>query len=309
MDLQRFESFDAYADAIFDADARVFLLGSRDGGWGIGHLDVDGIDVQHGIAAVPNLCEGVGWPSHLTLLLSQPSPSPTWLNGVPFNPGSLGVLAPGKGFVFRAAGPNEWITIAVPVCSALFAGGSAVAQTLRQWARVGDIVSADRLQLAALREAAFMSMAPACPPAIGRRLLELRLAHLIASRFPNRRGNGRRGSPMPLLCETALAVFRNHAHALDVDGLCKGLRISPRSLRDFSQACFGMAPGHYLRLRKLHAVYLDLATGADRRITVADCFLRHGYPYSTYAAARYRALFLETPSETRHRRGPQDPEC
>jgi AraC-like DNA-binding protein len=307
MDLQRFESFDAYADAIFDADARIFLLGSRDGGWGIGHLDVDGIDVQHGIAAVPNLCEGVGWPSHLTLLLSQPSPSPTWLNGIPFNQGSLGVLAPGKGFVFRAAGPNEWITIAVPVCSELFAGGGAVAQTLRQWARVADIVSADHLQLAALREAAFLSMAPACPPAIGRRLLEQRLSDLIAGRSPSRRGKGRPGSPMPLLCEAALTVFRKQGQALDLDGLCKGLRISLRSLRDFSQACFGMAPGHYLCLRKLHDVYLDLSHSTGRRTTVADCFLRHGYPYSTYAAARYHALFLETPSETRHRCGPQEP--
>lgn len=309
MDLHRFESFDAYADAIFDADARVFLLGSRDGGWGIGHLDVDGIDVQHGVAAVPNLCEGVGWPSHLTLLLSQPSPSPTWLNGVPFDQGSLGVVAPGKGFVFRAAGPNEWITIAVPVCSALFAGSGAAAQTLRQWARVAGIVNTDPLQLAALREAALMAMAPGCPPAIGRRLLEQRLSDLIASRTPNRRGNGRPGLPMPLLCETALTVFRKQGQAVDVDGLCKGLRISARSLRDFSQACFGMAPGHYLCLRRLHDVYLDLSKGTDRRITVADCFLQHGYPYSTYAAARYRALFLETPSETRHRRGRHERPC
>ncbi|MBB1593137.1 helix-turn-helix domain-containing protein [Achromobacter sp. UMC46] len=303
MNVHRFESFDAYADAIFDADARVFLLGARDGGWGVGHLDVDGIDVQHGVAAVPNLCEGVGWPSHLTLLLSQPSPSPTWLNGVPFDQESLGVLAPGRGFVFRAAGPNEWITIAVPMGSALFAGGTVMAQTLRQWARVADIVRTDRLQLAALREAALLSMAPACPPAIGRRLLEQRLSDLIASRAPASRCKGRPGSPMPLLCETALTVFRKQGQAVDVDGLCKGLRISERSLRDFSQACFGMAPGHYLCLRKLHDVYLDLAKNAGPRMSVADCFLLHGYPYSTYAAARYRALFLETPSETRHRRG------
>lgn len=301
MDLHHFDSFDAYADAIFDTGARVFLLGSRDGGWRAGQRDVDGIDVQHGIAAVPNLCESVGWPSRLTLLLSQPSPSQTWLNGVSFDRGSLGIVAPGKGFVFRAAGPNEWISIAVPAGSALFSGSGLVAQTLRQWARVTNIVQTDYLQLAALREAALMSMAPACPPAIGRRVIEQRLSDLVASRVPHGRGKGRPGSPMPQLCETALAAVREQGRTVDVNDLCKRMRISERSLRDFCQACFGMGPGHYLCLRKLHDVYLDLAHSANRRTTVADCFQLHGYPYSTYAAARYRALFLETPSETRHR--------
>lgn len=304
MNLHHFESFDSYAAALFDVDARVFLLESRDGGWRAGHLDVDGIDVQRAITVVPNLCEAVGWLTHLTLLLPPPSPGRTWLNGSPFNPESLGILAPGKGFVFRAAGPTEWITVALPLRSELFTGNGIVALTLRKWTSVAGMVKTDHHPLAALREATLMSMMPTCPPALGRRLIEQRLCDLIASRVPHDKSKGRPSLSLPLLCELALAFFRDPQQTTQVDELRRRLKISERSLRGVFQACFGMSPGHYLCLRKLHDVYLDLAKSGDQHTTVADCFLRHGYPYSTYAAAQYHALFLETPSETRRRLRP-----
>lgn len=309
MTLHHFESFDSYADAIFDVDMRVFLLGPRDGGWCVGHRDVDGIDVQRGITKVPNLCEAVSRTTHLTLLLPQSSPNQTWLNGVPFNPESIGVLAPGQGFVFRTADPNEWITVALPLRSGVYADSGADSgaddsadwQVLQRWASVSDRVKTDYLQVAALREAALMSMSSTCPPSIGRRLIEQRLRNLIASRVPYDKGRGRPGLPLPRLCEIALTAFRDPQQVVQVDALRKRLKISERSLRDVFQACFGMGPAHYLALRKLHDVYLDLAKNGGRQMTVADCFLRHGYPYSTYAASQYHALFMETPSETRRR--------
>ncbi|MGO4400130.1 helix-turn-helix domain-containing protein [Achromobacter sp. PAB15] len=303
MKLQHFESFDSYAAALFHADVRVFLLGSEDGGWRTGHLDVDGIDVQRGVTRVPNLCEAAGWATHLTLLLPEPTPAQAWLNGVPFSQDSMGVLAPGKGFVFRAAGPNDWVSIALPLASDLLMDDSFASQTLRRWASAADMVKADPLQVAALREAALLSMAPACPPALGRRLVEQRLRNLIANRVPHDKNKGRPSLRLPQLCELALAIFRDRQQAVHVDELRKGLKISERSLRDVFQACFGMSPGHYLALRKLHDVYLALANSTNQQ-TVSDCFFQHGYPYSTYAAARYHDLFLETPSETRRRRHP-----
>lgn len=301
MNLHHFESFDSYAQAILAAHARIFLLGPGGNEWRIGHLDVNGIDVQRGVATAPSLCEATGRPTHLTLLLSQPPSSPTWLNGQPFSQDSVGILAPSRGYAFRAAGSNEWIMIALPLGSDLFAGSSLMAQTLRRWADAESMVRTDYLQVAALRDAAITSLAPSCPPEIGRRLIEQRLFDLIASRTPVQRCRGRPSISMSKLCESALKVFREQNATAHVNDLCKAMRISERSLRDFFLACFGMGPGHYLCLRKLHDVYLDLAKNRDPRMTVADCFLQHGYAYSTYAAAHYRRLFLETPSQTRHR--------
>lgn len=301
MTLHQFDSFDSYAAAIHGLDSRVFLLGARDGEWRVGNRDVDGINVQHGMTVVPYLCEAMSSATHLTLLLPQCAPNPAWLNGAPFNQDSLGVLAPGRGFVLRATAPNEWISVTLPLQGGLFTHDSCEAQTLRQWASVADLVKTDYLQLAALRDAALMSMAPSCPPRIGRRLIEQRLRDLIASRLPHGKGNGRPGVSLPLLCESVLTILREARQVVHVDALSKRLKISERSLRDAFQSCFGMSPGHYLALRRLHDVYLDMARNTDAHVTVADCFLRHGYPYSTYAAAQYHALFLETPSQTRRR--------
>ncbi|CAB3868708.1 hypothetical protein LMG2828_02865 [Achromobacter piechaudii] len=99
MELHRFESFEEFQDAVVNADLAVRLLGPHDGKWRIGHLDVDGITVQQGIEAVPNLCEASGCPSHLMFLISEGRQSPTWLNGVPFAHDTLGVL-PRHGVLF-----------------------------------------------------------------------------------------------------------------------------------------------------------------------------------------------------------------
>ncbi|MGV2863491.1 helix-turn-helix domain-containing protein [Achromobacter sp. ESBL13] len=305
MDLHHFKSLDSYADAIFDAQARVFLLGRGGGGWHISRFDIDGFDLQQGSAAVSNVCEAVCRSTHLTLLLSQPSPAQAWLNGAPLNAAALGILAPGKGYVFRAAGPNEWISIALPLDADRFTGDGLMAQTFRRWRSAGGMEKTDPLQWGALREAALMAMTPACPAAIGRRLIERRLFDLMACRFPNDPCKGRPSSSLALLCDATLTVFRERNQNAHVEDIRRGLKISERSLRDFFQTCFGIGPGHYLCLRKLHDVYWDLASGKDTRMTVADCFLQHGYSYSTHSAAQYRALFLETPSATRLRFHPQ----
>ncbi len=305
MDLHHFKSFDSYADAIFDADARIFLLGSGAGDWTINRFDIDGLKLQHGRAAVSNICEVVCRSTHLTLLLSHPAPFQSWLNGVPLNAASLGVLAPGKGYVFRAAGPTEWISLSLPIDADVFNGVGLMAQTLRRWRSAGGMEKTDPLQWNALREAALMAMTPDCPPGTGRRFIERRLFDLIASRAPNDQSKGRPSSSLSGLCDATLALLRERNERAQVDDLRRGLKISERSLRGFFQTCFGMGPGHYLCLRKLHDVYWDLASGTGERMTVADCFLQHGYAYSTHSAAQYRALFLETPSATRQRLHPR----
>lgn len=305
MNLHHFESFDSYAQAVFDVDMRVFLLGPRDGGWRIGHRDVDGIDVQRSIASVPYLCEGISCATRLTLLLPQWQFNQAWLNGAPLHSEDVGVLAPGKGFVLRTAAAGEWITIALPLRSDQGADPCGEMEALRQWASISDRVKTDHLHVDGLRDAALMAMSSTCPPATGRRLIEQRLRALIASRVPQDKSKGRPGLSLPRVCESTLAAFRDFEQTARADALCKRLRISERTLREVFQACFGMGPAHYLALRKLHDIYLDLAKNEDCRMTVADCFLRHGYPYSTYAASQYQALFMETPSQTRRRCHPR----
>ncbi|KDB63905.1 DNA-binding helix-turn-helix protein [Bordetella bronchiseptica B18-5 (C3)] len=299
MQLRRFDSFGEFESAVVDVDLKVRLLGPRDGRWKLGHIDVDGITVQRGVEAVPNLCEASGWPAHLMLLLSAGRPVPTWLNGLPFAEGTAGVLAPGRGFVFRAAGPNEWMTIALPSASSLFEADNETGRVLRSWCQSTRILDAAPFAIGQLRKAALVAADARTPRAAGRVLIEQAVVALAqSSRQPHSAILGRPGISPHAICDAALALLK----MMDARRLAD-LPISSRSQRKFFKQCFGLGPAQYLHLIRLHGIHEALQDVRGSLVSIAETFERHGYPYSAYALARYQAIFGELPSATR--KGPK----
>lgn len=294
MELRRFESFGEFENAVVDVDLKVRLLGPRDGRWRLGHADVDGINVQRGLESVPNLCEASGWPTHLMLLLSAGRPVPTWLNGVPFGEGKVGVLAPGQGFVFRAAGPNQWMTVALPLASRLFETDDETGQILRGWSQSTRMVEAAPGAIEQLQHAALLASDARTPRANGSALIENAIAALVLSCRRQTSSLGRPGASPHAMCDTTLSLL----NMMDLDRLAD-MSISPRSQRSFFKKCFGLGPVQYLHLRRLHAIHETLQDARESPVSIAETFERHGYAYSSYALARYCAIFGERPSTTR----------
>lgn len=300
--LHHFDSFEEFESAVIDVDLRVRLLGPHDGKWQIGHVDIDGITVQQGVEVVPNLCEASGWPTHLMLLISTGHPCPTWLNGVSFAPDTLGVLAPRQGFVFRAAGPNTWVTIALPLASSLFHADNEIGEVLRRWCQSTSMVAFAPGALQSLQYAALVAADARTPGVAGRALIEAALTELIASHRKQTKAIGRPSVSPHNLCDATLSLFRSidNGRAIDAEQF-DGLPIGARSLNSFFNHCFGQGPAQYLQLRRLHAIRAVLQDLGNHATSIADIFERQGYSYSTYALARYRAVFGETPSSTRVR--------
>lgn len=301
MELFQFGSFGEYEAAVVDVDLKVRLLGPQDGGWRLGRADVGGITVQRGIEVVPNLCEAAVAASHFMFLISDAGPASAWLNGVALGPDKLAVLAPGRGFVFRADGPNSWVTIAIPLASPMLQADDEVGEVLRYWSRATSVLTANPAHIAALQRTALCAADSKMPGEAGRALIEKAIATMVFSRRPRPAPGGRPGASLHELCNATLTLFR----AMDGDGRNSagydGLSVGDRSLRTFFRHCFGLSPTQYLHLRQLHAVYAALASAAAGEWSIADIFERQGYPYSNYALTRYRALFGETPSATRRR--------
>lgn len=301
MELHRFESFGEFQSAVADVDLKVRLLGPQDGRWQLGHADVDGISVQRGVEAVPNLCEASGLPTHLIFLLSPGRPSPTWLNGVPFSAGKVGVLAPSRGFVFRAEGPNEWTAVALPLASCLLHTDNETGRVLREWSRSTRMLDATPSAVQRLERAALIAADPRTPRATGRSLIENAIVDLVHARSPQSAAVGRPGTSPHALCDATLSRFVLLEKGHVDDGCLDGLPIGPRSLRSFFHNCFGLGFVQYLHLRRLHAVHAALLDAHLNAVSIAETFERHGYAYSSYALARYRAIFGEVPSATRER--------
>ncbi|WP_313066000.1 AraC family transcriptional regulator [Achromobacter animicus] len=296
MELQRFESFGEFEDAVVDVDLKVRLLGPGDGSWRLGHAKIGGITIQRGVETVPNLCEASGWPGHLIFLISSPEPSSTWLNGVPFGEGKLGVLAPGRGFVFRAAGPNHWITVALPLTSWLLHTDNEAGRVLRRWCKSTFMLHAPPSSIQTLQRAAVIASASLTSEAVGRTMVENAILSLALSRNDRPRF-GRPGVSPHAVCDATLGLL----DAADTGRLQSllDLPIGSRTLRNFFHNCFGQGPAQYLHLRRLHAIHESLRAGREGLDSIADTFEQHGYAYSSYALARYRAIFGELPSMTR----------
>ncbi|OZI38739.1 hypothetical protein CEK29_19730 [Bordetella genomosp. 5] len=302
MDLHRFESFEEFEAAVVDVDLKVRLLGPADGLWHIGHADVEGITVQVGAEAVANLCEASGSPTHLIFLISDGYPVPTWLNGEEFGPGKLGILAPNKEFVFRAAGPNGWVTIAVPLSSRLFSSADDVGHVLQRWCRSTDIVPCCPSAIQTLRVAAlFGASREPLERALGRARIEAAIAGLVATRRPRPLTVGRPQVSPHELSAAAVQMFRAYDRGLSPrEYRLVDLALRERARNDFFQRCFGLTPARYLKLRRLHAVHDALRASSNARNSVAELFEAEGYAYSAHSLARYRAIFGESPSDTRN---------
>lgn len=85
-----------------------------------------------------------------------------------------------------------------------------------------------------------------------------------------------------------------------MDQLCTHLNVTRRTLQNTFQASLGQSPGVYLRAMRLNAVRRALRDGADSQ-TIADAAARWGFWHMGHFAQSYKALFGETPTQTRQR--------
>lgn len=83
-----------------------------------------------------------------------------------------------------------------------------------------------------------------------------------------------------------------------VEELCVQLHVTRRTLQNCFQDVLGMSPAHYLRTVRLNAVRRGLCEG-ERTSTIADMAARWGFWHMGHFSHEYKALFGETPSQTR----------
>jgi AraC family ethanolamine operon transcriptional activator len=87
-------------------------------------------------------------------------------------------------------------------------------------------------------------------------------------------------------------------HMLRLADLCRLAGISERTLRTIFLESFGMAPGRYLRARKLRAIRAALICADPRYETVSKIASRFGMRDLGRMARDYRMLFGEYPHAT-----------
>jgi AraC family ethanolamine operon transcriptional activator len=87
----------------------------------------------------------------------------------------------------------------------------------------------------------------------------------------------------------------DEAHS--VADLCCHLHVTRRTLQNSFQDVLGMSPAHFLRSVRLNAVRRALREPGSG--TIAETAARWGFWHMGHFSQEYKALFGETPSQTR----------
>jgi AraC-like DNA-binding protein len=126
------------------------------------------------------------------------------------------------------------------------------------------------------------------------------------------RGDGRSRRDAPARRRVVLAAdehLRAHlAKPIYTEELCAALGVSPTTLAAAFHAAFGVSPHRFLKLRRLAMVRAGLLRGGAPKEggpapLVKSVALAHGFWHLGQFAAEYRAMYGESPSETRARGG------
>jgi AraC family ethanolamine operon transcriptional activator len=100
------------------------------------------------------------------------------------------------------------------------------------------------------------------------------------------------------LARVTALLNSDFAHNLCLADLCRLAEVSERTLRTIFRESFGMAPGRYLRARKLHAIRAALICADPRHETVSKIATQFGMRDLGRMARDYRLLFGEFPRAT-----------
>jgi AraC-like DNA-binding protein len=96
-------------------------------------------------------------------------------------------------------------------------------------------------------------------------------------------------------------VEENPEEPLYIPEICKAIRVSQRTLLACCQEHLGMAPKHYLLLRRMSLTRRALRDAGPHATTVTDVATRYGFWQLGRFAAEYQSLFAESPSATLRR--------
>ncbi|MCP3390504.1 helix-turn-helix domain-containing protein [Bradyrhizobium sp. CCGB12] len=136
--------------------------------------------------------------------------------------------------------------------------------------------------------------------ALNRPIQETLIAGLDAALLPAEARIARPGSfdkHRRLIARLDEVVEFSGSKPLYSDDLAAAIGVSVRTLQIAAQAVHGVSLHHYLRLKRLWSVRVQLMTGGDG-VTVKAAALGNGFWHLGDFAKGYRRLFGEAPSET-----------
>ena len=292
-----FEDFDAYADAIKNANVKFTLTQKQQLFWQLQQFELDGLQVQFGLEGSGTITEGSSQDGGLVLFSMVPTIGGR-ANGEIIDSESAFLIEPGREFCISATSGCTWFSVFVP--NEIL--GSLGYQSGQKDSRV---VAANATQIAKLRGllTTFNHAMASCPGIIDSpaaitaandiKAVMTRILSAGKEPSPNDRP---RVSRNEIIRRSLSVIDQNVDHSIRVEDLVTATGVSERTLRTAFVEWFGAPPSRYLQLRQLHEVRKFLLNSHRDDTTVSKVLTRQGIWEFGRFAARYRKMFGELPS-------------
>jgi AraC family ethanolamine operon transcriptional activator len=303
-----FTDFEAYSEAIQDADLDVRLLHPYERCWSIQQQELGTLRVQHGIEGSGLLTRGAVKPEGWAFFIQQ-SGDPIPLNGKLLIDDSIAVLPPQCEFRFSGQGRVDWYSVYIPSLSL------ALPDNILGKLRSAGVTAVDRQLLRRIRSAlgAAFALASSRSSAKPTECVEATIHDSLISAFrqmldesveskgpTDRKADVNRKALISQLIEL---INDSTAWEMSVPELASLIGVSQRTLLTAFREQLGITPQSYLIAHRFHLARRLLMKSAAHRTTVAAVAAKFGFFDLGRFAGRYLIMFGEHPSESLRRRG------
>ncbi len=304
----QFDDFDAFADAIGDADMRLTLSSLEQANWSIAQLELPGsLHIQVASEGSGDVAEGAIHQDGFALFMMK-SCEQSRVNGQGFGSGSLLVMPPGLEFHLQIPYAHEWLSVYIPETAlSRIAWLREFNESDRSDVRVLGPMNGFTGELWALL-IRFMSWSASAPGVIDQSALADAFdAALMACLNRLQSATARdsktvRGRPRAIDRKTmsyiAGLIESQPYSVVSAQNLVALTGISERTLQAAFNKYYGLSPARYIQLRRLHQARKILTRGDDHEITVSAVATSLGMWDLGRFAGRYRSVFGELPSAT-----------
>jgi AraC family ethanolamine operon transcriptional activator len=299
-----FDDFESFAASLKHSDSRMMLTYDRGQRWRTYFARLNRLSVQYGLEGGGIICEGTTRPNSVVLFVPMQNAGAIITNGEPCDDDCWMLETPDREFCFAVTGPNEWVSIAIPLEIWTHLDERIEQVTANELVRsapetVGRLRELVRRFFAISHGHSRFLEIPSIVESIEAELLTAIRTMVLADHKRVITASGRPAISREEVVRSAKILLEDRPNnRLPASTLAVAAGVSERTLRNVFHDYYGVAPLRYLKLRRLHLVRNALKHADPRQSSVTEIATQFGIWELGRFAQAYRRLFGETPAET-----------
>jgi AraC family ethanolamine operon transcriptional activator len=306
-------NFDDYADTVREAELEFLIAAPSQAPWEAGHWVINSVVLQYVAEGGSKILHGISRSDALVFVFQHKKYFANRLifDGHVAHPYEIAVLPPSSHFTAATFGPHRWFSISLP--AGLFGEAAArIGKGDLEWIerekcsistspKLAECLTSEVVNTAAL----FAKRATLGHHSHGANIEDSLLNSLIAAvaGANTKTSLSENTKSSRKIMRRALQYVRRHIwEPLYVGDLAHVAEVTDRTLHRAFMQQLGIGPTRYLKLRQLNIVRRALRGKLESPHKILEIMSEHGVSEFGRFATEYRALFGESPSETRRRR-------